>query len=59
MNGFLFVIGILGFVVGLLLTQAGAKGSMRASTHFGDFRGEVGSVVLGIGLVLQTISVRL
>ena len=58
MNIFLFGIGILGFLIGLLLTVAEAKGLVRASTQFGKLCGAVGPVVFAIGLGFQAISVR-
>ena len=58
MDGFLFGIGILGFLAGLLLTIAEAKGVVSANTQFGKFSGAAGPVVLFIGLVLQAIGIR-
>ena len=58
MNVFLFGIGILGFLIGLLLTLAEAKGLVSASTQFGKLCGAVGPVVFAIGLGFQAIGVR-
>ena len=58
MDGFLFGIGILSFLCGLLLTIAEAKGLVSASTQFGKLCGVVGPVVFAIGLAFQAISVR-
>ena len=58
MDGFLFGIGILSFLCGLLLTIAEAKGLVRASTQFGNFSGVAGPVFLAMGLGLQVIGVR-
>ena len=58
MDGFLFGIGILCFLIGLLLTLAEAKGLVRANTQLGTISGVVGPVVFAIGLGLQAISVQ-
>ena len=58
MDGFLFGTGIIGFLVGLVLTIAEAKGAVSASTQFGKFSGAAGPVCLFIGLVLQAIGIR-
>ena len=58
MNVFLFGIGILGFLIGLLLTLGEAKGLVNASTQFGKLCRAVGPVVIAIGLGFQAISVR-
>jgi hypothetical protein len=57
MNIPLFLVGLLSMLIGLVLTVVQTKGSVRASTQFGDFSGAVGPVVLVLGLVLQAISV--
>ena len=58
MDVFLFVIGILSFLCGLLLTIAEAKGLVSASTQFGNFCGVAGPVFFAMGLGLQAIGVR-
>ena len=58
MDGFLFGIGILSFLCGLLLTIAEARGLVSASTQFGLFSGVAGPVFVAMGLVLQAIGVR-
>jgi len=50
MDGFLFGIGILGFLVGLLLTIAEAKCLVSASTQIGNFCGVVGPFFFSYGL---------
>ena len=57
MNVFLFGIGILGFLIGLLLTLGEAKGWVSASTKFGKLC-VVGPVVFSMGLGFQAIGVR-
>ncbi len=57
MIGALVAFGSTFFLVGLLLTLLEAKGYVNAKTQFGNFKGDIGPVLLILGAVLTTIGV--